>query len=129
MLIKTVYFSKDCPFNCRTGGKRDMSTNIYKTTLLQRRKTTLGIRFIGIHLIVAQIVPFYFVEAYLPADHQSTGNGNREHYFSSTLHGSRTAQGKSGKVRTSLRLNHFNSIAFNIYFSNEKRKYMFRNLI
>ena len=106
MQIKRVYFSKDCQFTCRTGGKREMSTNIYKTTLLQRHKTTLGIRFIGILLIVAQMVPLCFVEAYFPANQQSTGKGNRAHYFSSTLHGSRTAQGKSGKTRTRLRLNH-----------------------
>ena len=134
---KKVYCSKGRPFNWTSGGKRDMSTNTYKSTLLQRRKTTLGIRFIGILLIGVQIVPpqivqinpVCFVEAYLPANYQSTGKFNRENSFSSTLHGLRNAQEKSGMVRTRLRLNNFNGIAFNVYFSNEKRKYMFKNLI
>ena len=137
MLIKRVYCSKVCPFNCTSGGKRDMSTSIYKTTLLQSRKTTLGKSFIGILLIVAQIVPpqivqiypLCIVEAYLPANYETAGKFNREHSFSSTLHGSRTAQGNPGKFRTSLRLNNFNSIASNVYFSNEKRKDIFKNLI
>ena len=104
--------------------------NVYNSPLLQRRKTTRVLRFIGILFIVAQIVPPQilqkslpgFVEAFLPADYQPTGKFNREDSFSSTAqYGSEPANDKSGTVITNLWPKRFNSTCFNLYVFQRKR--------